>query len=139
MAFPGWQDWKVSEDNVLQMLEENENDMVAGCYFDVTISAPFTQNICQIPTSFEDYGSIQEDMKLIYDYIYVADGTEGSTLTIPAIAGKKIVFVARDGAILYPVSNLPDNTQYVFDGTTIQLGLAVQKAGERFLILYRSI
>ena len=140
IAFPGWTDWRVSQTNQIQITEdETENDMFAGCYIDFTIETPFKQNICQVPTAFTDFSStIETDMK-VYDKIYMTTGTEGSTLTIPELAGKKILLLIREDNVMYLVSNLPDNTQYTFDGTNIDLGLPVQKAGERFLILYRTI
>jgi hypothetical protein len=76
-------------------------------------------------------------MKYLYDEQYVATGTEGRTITIPAIQGKKIVFMTRGSAIIYKVSNNPASSEYTWDYTDINLG-ADTIAGEKFLILYRN-
>jgi hypothetical protein len=67
---------------------------------------------------------------------YVADGTEGDTLSILALDGKTIILIIREGSGLHPVETSPDSLEYSFDGTDITLGLAVNYAGERFLIIY---
>lgn len=132
-------DWQLSADNAMQWLQENDNDMTAGVYIDFTIQSPFSQNVCQVPSSFDGYSSITNDMKLVYDETYITTGTEGSTLTIPAIAGKRIMLVTRENGVVYKVTNLPGSAEYTFDGTLIQLGTPVVNPGERFLFLYRSI
>jgi len=69
---------------------------------------------------------------------YVADGTEGSTLTISALEGKEILSISREGSAMYEVESGPDTTEFIWDDTDITLGLAVAGAGERFLILYKN-
>lgn len=69
---------------------------------------------------------------------YVATGAEGTTLTIPAIAGMYIISITREGQDLYEVSATPDTVEYIWDSTNITLGLATN-AGERFGIQYRAI
>jgi hypothetical protein len=73
-----------------------------------------------------------------YKEKYTADGTEGVTLTVAAIAGSEILMIAREGQVLYEVDTTPDEAEFTFDGTDITLGLAVNNAGERFLILYKN-
>lgn len=135
---PVFNDWRLSSDNTLQIVSEQLDDMLAGCYVDITITTMYPQNICQVPTELTDYSPTDNDMKLVYDEIYIATGTEGTTLTVPAIQGKKVLFVVRDNAPLYKVSNNPGSTEYTWDFTNI--GLSVQTApGQRFLILYRTL
>lgn len=137
MYYPGFSDWALSTDNQVQLLAEEENDFVGGCYIDFSIRSPFTQNICQVPTIFDDFNPIDTTMKDLYDIPYTADGTEGAAVVIAALKGKKVLFITRDNAILYPVSNNPDTTEFTFDGTTIGLGTNLI-AGNRLLILYRN-
>lgn len=66
---------------------------------------------------------------------YVADGSEGTTLTIVALTGKIIHFISRENDILYDTVSAPDSTEYVWDGTDIELGLATIN-GQRFKIIY---
>jgi hypothetical protein len=66
---------------------------------------------------------------------YVAIGSEGTALTIPALSGKTIQSIAREGMVMYQVSSSPDTAEFIWDGTDITLGLATNP-GERFLILY---
>jgi len=131
-------DWYFSTDNAIQPVVEGDNDMHAGIVLDFSIRLSYTQNVCAIPTTFADYEPPQtgDDMN-VYDLEYIADGTEGVSLTIPALSGKKIIFISRESGVLYKVSNSPDTAEYTWDGTTITLGLATI-AGARFLILYRN-
>lgn len=136
-SFPAFNDWQLSADNQVQLWVENENDFVAGCSIDFSIRTMFTQNVCQVPTTFDDYQPTDPTMKDMYDIPYVADGTEGKTVTIAALKGKKILLITRDNAILYPVSNNPDTTEFIFDGTDIGVSTDLI-AGNRLLILYRN-
>jgi hypothetical protein len=67
---------------------------------------------------------------------YVATGSEGSTLTIAALASKTILSIAREGGTIYEVTTSPDSEEFTFNSTDITLGRAITGAGERFLILY---
>lgn len=69
---------------------------------------------------------------------YTADGSEGSTLTISALAGRQILGIWKEGLMLYPVASAPDSVSYTFDSTNIGLGLATNP-GERYGILYKVI
>jgi len=70
---------------------------------------------------------------------YTATGSEGTTLDISEVSGKQILSIAREGSTIYPVDASPDSLEYIHTGTNIiTLGLAVQQAGERFLILYKT-
>lgn len=73
-----------------------------------------------------------------YKTKYTASGSEGDTITIAALSGKEILMIAREGQVIYEVSSSPDESEFVFDGTDITLGLDVNMAGERFLILYKT-
>lgn len=68
---------------------------------------------------------------------YVATGAEGVTLTIPEVADKEILSVAREGFLMYEVVSAPDSVEFIFDGTDITLGLATNP-NERFLIQYKN-
>lgn len=131
-------DWYANGDYSYEVMTEGDNDMWAGVAIDFSLRIVFTQNICAVPTTFTDYNPepTDEDMN-VYDLEYIATGTEGTALTIPALAGKKLIFVSRESGVLYKVSNAPDTAEYTWDLTTITLGLATI-AGARFLILYRN-
>lgn len=135
--FPAWTDWLLSTDNQVQLFVEDNGDMYAGVYIDFQLRTMFTQNVCQVPSVFDDYDPIDTTMKDMFDYTYVATGTEGTTITIDVLKGKKILLITRDSAILYLVSNLPDTTQFTFDGTDIEVSTNLI-AGNKFLILYRN-
>lgn len=130
--------WYPNGDYQFEIHTEGDNDMYAGVVLDFSLRIVFTQNICQVPTTFADYDETptDEDMN-VYDLEYVATGAEGTALTIAALAGKKIIFISRENGVLYKVSNNPDTAEYTWDGTTITFGLAVP-VGARFLILYRN-
>jgi hypothetical protein len=133
-----YNDWIVSADNNLQLFVESENDMHAGCVIDLSIRIMFEQNICQIPTDITDYIPTDNDMKFVYDIKYVATGSEGTTLSIPEIVGKKVLFITRESSPLYKVSNSPTGSEYIWNDTVITLGAAVAAPGERYLILFRN-
>lgn len=139
MNYPGFDDWRLSPDNQVTIYAENENDFTTGCSIDFTLRTMFTQNICQVPTVFNEFTPTDTDMKTLYDIEFISDGTEGYTLTIPGIKGKRIMLITRGNNILYKVSNNPASSEYTWDETTITLGVPVNPAGgERFLILYRN-
>lgn len=69
---------------------------------------------------------------------YTATGSEGSSLTIPALAGYEILMIMRESGPLYEVGSSPDSSSYTWNDITIGLGTPVSGAGERFLILYRT-
>lgn len=87
------------------------------------------------------YSGTVEQLKKIFStqkFKYVATGSEGTTLTIATIAGKYILAIFREGMAMYEVSSSPDSTEFIWNSTTITLGLAANP-GERFLILYKNI
>jgi hypothetical protein len=132
-----FQDWKISSNNAVALLREELDDLTAGVYVDFTISSIWIPDTCIVPTEPVDIPNI-DDMKYVYDEKYTANGTEGSTLTISAIKGKKIILLTRESAVLYKVSSNPDSVEYTWDGIDITLGTPINSAGERFLILYRN-
>lgn len=135
---PQFTDWKISGGNTFAFVTEEDGDMYAGVSLDITVSFIFSQNRCQVPSDYVDITPIDNDMKLVYDLVYVADGTEGTTLSIPAIVGKKILgAIIRGGIPISKVSNNPDSSQFTWNDTTIGLPFATS-AGERFVILYRN-
>lgn len=69
---------------------------------------------------------------------YVATGTEGSTLTIVALANRDIVAIFRGPGPIYLTVSSPASDEYTWDNTDIVLGAAVGGAGEKFLILHKS-
>lgn len=70
---------------------------------------------------------------------YTATGSEGSTLTIAALANKNILAILRESGPIYEVASSPNSSEFTWDGTDIVLGAAVGGAGERFLILYSTL
>lgn len=94
------------------------------------------------PSTGQLYKCTQAQQKKAYStqkVQYTATGSEGSTLTIAALAGKNIVAVFREGGLLFEADSSPDTVEYTWDDTDIVLGLAVNYAGERFLILYNNV
>ena len=130
-------DWKVGATNTVTLLREELDDLTAGVSVDISISTIWIPDTCAVPTDPVDIPNI-DDMKYVYDEKYTATGSEGSTLTIPAIKGKKIMLLTRESAVLYKVNINPDPVEYTWDGTDIVLGTPISMAGERFLILYRN-
>jgi hypothetical protein len=134
---PNFSDWRISTDNSLQLVIDEESDYCGGCAIDFSISFMFTQNRCQIPTDFFDETTTYD---LMYDVKYTATGDEGNTIPsslIPEIAGKKILMITREFAPLYKVSNNPTASEFTWNKLVIGLG-SQTNPGERFLILYRN-
>lgn len=133
-------DWAISGDNAVQYVVENESDMLAGCIVDISVRIMFKQNVCAVPSSLLliDLPQTDTDMKQVYDFTYVADGTEQKNLYLPIVTGKKILLIIKENNPLFKVSNNPGSTEYIWDYTNIGLGVNTQP-GERFLILYRNI
>lgn len=70
--------------------------------------------------------------------LYVATGSEGSTLTVPEVQGKQILTILRESGPIFEVGSSPASNQFTWDDSDIGLGAAVGGAGEQFLILYRT-
>ena len=132
---PGWDDWRISVENNLNLvISEGNDDMYGGCTIDFSVSIQFKQNVCAIPSEvFFESGN--EELQNIYDTTYIGLGTEGSTLSVPQVSGNKILFIKRGDTPIYKVSNNPSPTEYTWDGLVIGLGSPVN-TGEKFLILY---
>jgi hypothetical protein len=149
MKYPAYNDWIISGTNNLQRIVEEDGDMYAGWYMDFSVRIQYDQNVCEVPTTIPGYEpEIPEDMKLVYNHYYTADGTEGSTLTTcgvdanlasaaPTICGKKILLIIRGYWKLDMVSNLPASDEFTWDNSEIGLGIE-PLPGEKFLILYRA-
>lgn len=133
---PAYSDWTVSKENQLQPFFDNDNDRAAGVRLTISISSMYTADRCQVPSETVLINENETNVK-VYDLEYIADGTEGSTLNITALLGKKIILITREMSTLHKVSNAPDSAQYTWNDTLIMLG-AVTNSGERFLILYRN-
>lgn len=50
--------------------------------------------------------------------VYVANGTEGDTLTVPAIFGRTIDLVTYNTLVLIPETAPPDQQGYSYDAAT---------------------
>lgn len=137
MNHSSYTDWKISASNPLTIVREQLDDLIAGAVVDFTISFPWDQSLCEVPTdSLPGVLTIYTD-KSVFDLKYVATGTEGSTITPPEVAGKKILLIIRENNPIFKVSINPDPAEFTWDNTNIGLGTPVSGAGERFLILYR--
>lgn len=132
-------DWGVSVSNVLTIVREEFDDLIAGAVLDFTIRVPWPLDTCAVPTLALPGLINTDDMKLVYDGAYITDMTEGSTLNIPQLVGKKLLLLTRENAPLHKVSNSPNSSQYTWNDTAIGLGVAVNtEATERFVYLYRN-
>lgn len=146
MNFGNYNDWQISTDNNVDLFIESGDDLYAGCYVDISFGIQFKQNICEVPSNIFITPSGQGsspgtvgDLKLVYDFEYIATGTEGTILTIPTIQGKKVLFITRESSPIYKVSNSPNSSEFIWNDIIITLGAPVNPAGgERFLILYRN-
>lgn len=150
MKYPDYYDWIISGANSLQMIVEGDGDLNAGWYLDFSIRIMYPQNVCEVPSTIIDYlPEEKEEMRLVYDLQYVADGSEGNLLIacplvptphtvphVPDLCGKKILLITREYSPLHRVSNLPLSSEFTWDDSAILLGLPTLP-GERFLILYR--
>jgi hypothetical protein len=79
-------------------------------------------------------------MKLVYDVRYTATGSEGSTITVPEVVGKKILLLTRQNLVLDRInqnSGSPSESEFTWNDSVITLGIDVE-AGDTFLILYRT-
>jgi hypothetical protein len=51
LGHDSWTDWKFSAENEVEFVIEQFGDMVAGVAVDITISFPFTKDVCAVPTT----------------------------------------------------------------------------------------
>lgn len=134
---PNYSDWRIDAAGAINFVVDTNGDMAAGCEVDFTVSTMYMQNRCQVPTDTIDFETTDNVEKMVYDKTYIATGNEGSTITLPELLGKKILFITREFGPIYKVSNDPDSSQYTWDDTDIVTGSEIG-TGERFLILYRN-
>jgi hypothetical protein len=69
--------------------------------------------------------------------IYTCTGSEGTSVTIPALSGRQILVIGRGLGFIYEVGSAPASDEYTWDDTTIGLGTATN-TGEKFIILHRT-
>lgn len=137
MNHSSFTDWKISATNPFNLLFEELDDMIAGVAVDFTVSFPWDQNLCEVPTDTLPGVLTLFTDKALYDLEYVATGSEGSTITPPEVLGKKILLIIRENNPIHKVSINPDPAEYTWNNVSIGLGTPVSGPGERFLILYR--
>lgn len=144
--FSGYPDWKISTSVPVSFLYDVDHDILAGVLLTLSIATPYDQDVCQVPTNPYSFPIIDNDMKPVYDIVYVSDGTEGDTITVPEIEGKKILLLIRESFPQFQVTAFDANqsTEYLWADSPnplvdIKLGTDVNPdGGERFLILYRN-
>ena len=139
MDHSSYTDWAISTSNAVTVLREEFDDLVAGVVVEVSVRSPYTKDTCAVPTDELPAVINTDDMKLVYDLAYVSDGTEGNTLNIPEIVGKKVLLITRENAPLHKAVSNPASSEYTWDNTSVVLGTDVNpESPERFLILYRN-
>ena len=131
-----YDDWRINASNSIEAIIEGENDLHAGWVIDFSLRTIFSQNRCQIPTNAINAILNDPDMKEVFDLQYISTGTEGSSLTLPQLQGKKILLIVRGGIVVYRVSSNPVD-EYTWDNTTIVFGPSLG-VGTKLLILYRN-
>lgn len=132
-------DWKISLSNSIVLVREEYDDLVAGVVVDFSVITPYNLDTCAVPTDELPSVINTDDMKLVYDVVYNTTGSEGSTLSVPEVVGKKVLLVVRENSPLYKVSASPASSEYTWNNTSFGLGTPVNpESSERFLILYRN-
>jgi hypothetical protein len=78
-------DWRISTSNNLELITEDTEDSVAGCYVDISIDIMFKQNVCAVPTTIVGYAGsdgepVVENLPTVFRW-YASDGS-GFRVTI---------------------------------------------------------
>lgn len=132
-------DWIISGSNPVTLVFEAFEDMVGGATIDFSVRTMYEKDVCAVPSDELPGVQNNEDMKPVYDVVYTTSGSEGSTLSIPEMVGKKVLFATRENVPIYKVSNSPASSEFVWNNTVVQLGTPVNpETPERFLFLYRN-
>lgn len=134
---PRFDDWTISGENGTELFSGSEGDYLAGASVSFTVFLQYSMNLCQVPSDMRGDVPIEAENVEAFDLKYVAAGTEGSTIVVANVDLGKVLLITRENAILYQVSNNPDEAEYSVSGNSITLGTPLTK-GERFLILYRA-
>lgn len=127
-------DWTINDTVIGALSDESTEDYVAGAYIDIGIGIDFLANSCVVPQDEIVFPNTNSDMN-VYDYTYVADGTEETTIHIDILVGKKLLLVTREYSPIYNVGD--DTTRYAWDNNSLTLTLPTLP-GERFHFLYRN-
>lgn len=135
---PRYDDWDISPNVTMEFHTEEFDDMVAGVSIDVTIEVDYLVDRCQAPTT----GIIinpDKSMKIVYNYQYAADGSEGNILSFPLLANKYIILVVREYDVMNKAVSSPSATEYVYSvNGDFEFGNDLSE-NETIQILYRNI
>ena len=125
LSFYEYQDsWDISTSNTIDFHSFKLHDLCAGVSVNVGVSVRFANDRCQVPATgivFEpvDPGgaSVALTDGLVYNYVYTATGSEGSSLTIGTLSSKTILMLFKGDKLLTKVTSSPTVNDYTYNKT----------------------
>jgi hypothetical protein len=139
---PEYEGWRISESNSFNIIYEGDNDLHGGASLDLSISTRYSRDACGLHSnnvyqSIFNFANNGQLMKtgLTFDLTYVANGNEGSSITLPLLIGKGILLVVRENSVLFENSGVLSSNEFSFFNGTITFGVPLN-INEKILILY---
>lgn len=120
VSFSGYaDDWEIGEGAAIVFMREKLEDIVCAVSMQLSISAFFDNNRCDVPAGDIDFENNQMST-IVNNYVYKGVGTEGSTLHIGALQNQTILLLLKGNAPLERISTDDYGTeitpeQYMFD------------------------
>jgi hypothetical protein len=146
LNFTQYQDiWTIGTTYQLEYFREKFEDLTIAVRFTCSIGVDNTTDRCQVPATGVTFESgteyppqIQIQENTVYTYTYIADGSEGDTLSAADVVNKDVLLVFVGDKRLNMVASNPEVNEYTYDDDlgVFTFGVDLQD-GQVIQILYR--
>lgn len=146
LNFSQYQDfWTIGSTYQLEYYREKFEDLTIAVRFTCTIGVDNTTDRCQVPADGVTFESgteyppqIQIQENTVYTYTYIADGSEGDTLSAADVVNKDVLLVFVGDKRLNMVASNPEVNEYTYNDNlgVFTFGVDLQN-GQVIQILYR--
>jgi hypothetical protein len=140
-------DFTITPSSNIEYFREKFEDLTIAAKITVTVAVDFTADRCAVPASgvtFEpgtQYGpSVRIDANTVYNYMYQANGTEGTSMTFASLVNKNIVLMLLGDKSLTVKTTAgdPGVNQYKYNSATGTFTFGVELQQDQIIqILYR--
>lgn len=137
LADDAYDDWWVDSQGSLTTHREEFNDMVAGVSIEIGIGVAYLRDRCQVPASGLPIPT-DNDMRIVHNYTYAADGSEGNTITVGLLANRSILMVVREHMVI-DAATTPQPDEYNYNASGLFTFGSNLENGEVIQILWRNL
>lgn len=141
MFYTEYQDsWYPTGENGMELHDFKLHDLCAGCSVNIGIGVRFSANRCQVPVDGIEFETDNTDT-MVQIYTYTGAGTEGDSLTVGTLVGKKILMAFKgDKSLEVITAGTPTNEQLKYTAPTgnLTFGNDIEQ-GQFIQILWRNL